>query len=332
MLNEKCLGCGALKQIDNEDQVGHVIDLSHEYCLDCFKLKNYGIVKDHIHPDNLPNIKPNSAILVIQSIIQLDLLFMQPITRIQPNAKYVYIINQLDLLPKDTNLDFIHNKIMFEARRNNIQYFDIIFMSAINKNDISNLSNYISNLKEKDIYLFGIQNSGKSTIFKGLTGNDTVLSINKAGLTQEVITEELHGKTIYDMPGTYFGGYLHDFLEYKDYKRLIPSKTINPRIYQMRKKQTIIIEDFISVLNNNEDNTFVFYINNITKTNRYNERNIDKYLSDKFNYVSKTYKINEGKHQITFGDLGFLIVNGPTSITVKTPKELHTSLVGAYLK
>lgn len=332
MSNNTCLGCGILKQIDDENKLGYVINLNHDYCLDCFKLKNYGIVRNHVHPERLPEIKPQSVVFIIQSVMQLDLLFMQPITRIQANAKYIYIINQVDLLPRDTNLDYIQEKIIKAAKLNRLSHYDIIFMSAINKSDINNLLAYILKLKENEIYLFGIQNSGKSTIFKGLTGNDSVLSINKAGLTQEVIKAQIKDKTIYDMPGTYFGGYLHDFLEYERYKNLIPAKTIRPRIYQMHKKQAIIIEDFISVLNSDTNNTFVFYINNETKTNKYNEKNIDKYLNDNYTYVTKNFKIIEGKQQITFGDLGFLLVNGPTTLTLKMPKQLHVSLMEAYLK
>lgn len=332
MLNNKCLGCGTLKQTSDNNALGYVIDLSHKYCLDCFKLKNYGIVKDHVHPDKFPEIKPNSVVLVIQSIMQLDLLFMQPITRIQPNAKYIYIINQTDLLPKDTNLDFIYDNIVKNARKNKIKYFDIIFMSAINKNDINNLSNYLFNLKEKEIYLFGIQNSGKSTIFKGITNNEEVLSINKAGLTQDIISEVINGKIIYDMPGTYFGGYLHDFLEYNEYKKLIPNKMIKPKIYQMRKEQSIVLENFISVTNFLESTTFVFYLNSNTKTNKYNYKNSDKYLIDKYDYITKDVKVGIGKHQITFGDLGFLVIEGPNTIKVKTPKQLHVSTIEAYLK
>ena len=122
MLNKnKCLGCGATKQTINENELGYVKDLEHGYCLDCFKLKNYGEVSKHVHPNTFPEIKSSSLIIVIQSIMQLDLLFMQPITRIQPNAKYLYLINQVDLLPRDTNIEFIFTDI-----------FNNIFINKLN--------------------------------------------------------------------------------------------------------------------------------------------------------------------------------------------------------
>src|SRR5690554_1201060 len=96
--NDKCLGCGAIKQTNNINEVGYVKDLSHDFCVECHTLKNYGKTSNHFHPNNYLDIKPNSTILIIQSIMQLDLLFSQPIERIQPNARYIYIINQLDLL------------------------------------------------------------------------------------------------------------------------------------------------------------------------------------------------------------------------------------------
>ena len=41
---------------------------------------------------------------------------------------------------------------------------------------------------------------------------------------------------IYDMPGLYQEGYLHQLLPYGIYKDLIPDKEIKPRIYQLKEK------------------------------------------------------------------------------------------------
>lgn len=330
--NNKCLGCGATKQTKNKDLIGYVTDLSHDYCVECFKLKNYGDVKVHNHPQIFPDILPKSIVLVVQSILHLDNLFSQPVNRIQPDAKYVYIINQLDLLPKDTNLDYLYSKIVKTARQQKIKYYDIILMSAINQQDLDNLKEYIGHLKENHVYLFGIQNSGKTTLFKGLTNNESALAINKVGLTQEVLTEEVDGKTYYDMPGTYGSGYLHEFLTYQNYKKLIPSKTIKPIVYQMHKEQSIVIEDFISVTNSNLDTTFVFYLSDHAKTNKYNVKNIEKHLNSNYDFIEKAFKVSQGKHQITFGDMGFLLLNGPNTIIIKAHKLLNLSIVEAYLK
>lgn len=330
--NTKCLGCGIEKQTANKEELGYVLDLSHNYCMECHRLKNYGEVTSHVHPGELPSIKKGSLVLIIQSVMQLDRLFTQPIIRIQPDAKYVHIVNQVDLLPRDTNINHLYSEIFKEAKDNNIPLEDIVFMSAINRDDIDNLKEYIMSFEQKDVYLFGIQNSGKTTIFKGITDNKEALSINKAGLTQNIIKDNLYDKIIYDMPGTYQGGYLHDFLPFERYKKLIPSRTIKPLVYQMKSHQGIVIEDFISVSYTGKDTTLVFYLSNFTKTAKLNTVNLDKKLDDKHSYVIKNFKVGYGKHQVTFGDLGFLHVMGPLTLNIKLPKSMHITIRKSYFK
>lgn len=334
MMNQnKCLGCGAIKQTTDINRVGYAKSLEHDYCYDCFQLKNYGKSLNHYHPTSYSEIKEKSLIFIIQSVMQLDLLFTQPITRIQPNAKYVYIINQMDLLPMDTNLDYLHEQILLSAKKNKVKYQDIIFMSAINKEDIFNLKLYITDQKEKDIYLFGFQNSGKTTILKALTDNDKVLSMNKAGLTQEIMIERFEDKFLYDMPGTYVEGYLADFFSYEEYGKMLSKKNLKPKIYQIKKSQKIMINDFIEVsIKVNEAVSLVFFQNDYNKITKLNYHNISDYLRKDFAYVSKSFVVNEKKMQITIADLLFIHVIGNCNITVKLPKKMHLTSMETLMK
>jgi len=329
--NKYCLGCGAIKQTNDEKTVGYVKDFSHLYCLECYSLKNYGKTSNHFHPNRYLDIKPNSLVLIFQSIMQLDLLFSQPIERIQPNARYIYVINQMDLLPPETNLDKLYQKIKMVAYKQKIKHEDIIFMSALNKNDTKNLKEYLLSFKQKDIYLFGYQNSGKTTILKALTDNKTALNINKAGLTQNVITDLLKDKVIHDMPGNYVKGYLTDFFEYKDYKNLLPKKTIKPLVYHLTNKQKFILNDFIEIKANSDVTTLVFYINKYNKINRFNLKNKDANLTDNFTYQIKTFKIPNKKMHITIADLGFILLDANTTIEIKHPKGMHITIMESLI-
>src|SRR5690554_5615127 len=299
--NKYCLGCGAIKQTNDEKTVGYVKDFSHLYCLECYSLKNYGKTSNHFNPNRYLDIKPNSLVLIFQSIMQLDLLFSQPIERIQPNARYIYVINQMDLLPPETNLDKLYQKIKMVA------------------------------YKQKNIYLFGYQNSGKTTILKALTDNKTALNINKAGLTQNVITDLLKDKVIHDMPGNYVKGYLADFFEYEDYKNLLPKKTIKPLVYHLTNKQKFILNDFIEIKANSDVTTLVFYINKYNKINRFNLKNKDANLTDNFTYQIKTFKIPNKKMHITIADLGFILLDANTTIEIKHPKGMHITIMESLI-
>lgn len=329
-----CIGCGAKKQNTNVNEVGYIKDLTMDYCYDCFQLKNYGKASAHYHPSNYFPIKENSFVFVIQSIMQLDLLFDQPISRIQPNAKYTYLINQVDLLPKDTNLDYLLTNIVKLANKNKVKYEDIILMSALNKNDILNLKDYILNLKEEDIYLFGYQNSGKSTIIKSLTNNEAILNLNKAGLTQEVITEKLEDKNIYDMPGTFVNGYLAEFFEYELYRKMLPKKQIKPKIYQLKNTQKLVINDFIEISFTGSSNlNIVLYLNDFNKITKYNINNPNNYLNDQFEYITRNFKtFSKQKSQITVADLMFIQIDKEVTIKIKAPKNMHITIMESLLK
>src|SRR5690625_2667216 len=136
--NKYCLGCGAIKQTNDEKTVGYVKDFSHLYCLDCYSLKNYGKTSNHFHPNRYFDIKSNSLVLIFQSIMQLDLLFSQPIERIQPNARYIYVINQMDLLPPETNLDKLYQKIKMVAYKQKKKNQKIIIILELTKNKTKN--------------------------------------------------------------------------------------------------------------------------------------------------------------------------------------------------
>lgn len=334
MKNHKyCLGCGAEKQTENVNEVGYIMNIDHLYCLDCFKLSNYGETGKHNHPNKYDNIKDGSLILIIQSVMQLDLLFTLPIHRIQPNAKYIYVINQLDLLQRGTNIDYLYNNIHKLAKDNKVIYDDIIFMSALNNEDINNLKEFLVNQPIKDIYLFGFQNSGKTTIMKGLTNNKTALNINKAGLTQNIIVENLKDKLLHDMPGTYVEGYLSDFLKYEEYTKMLPKKTLKPKVFQLKETQKLVINDLIEIsFSGIEKTSLVFYLNDYNKIVKYNKNNKNEYLNDKHENISKTFKTLNTKTQITIADLTFIHVNDKCNVTVRYPKGMHLTISESLIK
>ncbi|CCV64277.1 GTP-binding protein, putative fragment [Alteracholeplasma palmae J233] len=145
----KCLGCGSILQNSDKTMPGYVENLEATYCKSCYQLKNYGIATDHFHPESLPELKSKSLIVMVSSVMHLDMLFSYRVDRYYPNEKYLYIINQMDLLPESTNLDYLMDQIVRKARKNKIPYEDIVFMSALKKEDISSLEDYLLSYKEK---------------------------------------------------------------------------------------------------------------------------------------------------------------------------------------
>lgn len=340
MLKEnKCKGCGALLQTSHIHQVGYALSLDHTYCQSCYRLLHYGEGSQHFHPEDLPNLQSDALIFMISSVLHLDLLFSYPVYRYQPDAKYIYIINQIDLLPKSTNLDLLIKHITDQANKQHIPFTDIILMSGKNEHDLHHLKDYIRSYKEKHIYLVGVQNSGKTTLFKALTNSTEALAFKKAGLTQQALIGSYEDKTIYDLPGLYQEGYLHQFLPYEIYKRLIPDQEIYPKIYQLKKNQSLFLEGLIAFSVSKNVN-ITLYVDRHIHIHKTNHLRIKPLLLEKEKhfqiyaeaYAEKAFKIPEGKYQITFADMGFMHVVGPMTLSFFIPHTMHLSMTEALFQ
>lgn len=326
----RCKGCGALLQTENEDRVGYVLSLDHPYCQSCFRLMHYGESKVHFHPEDLPSLPKDSIIVMVSSILHLDLLFSYPVYRYQPDAKYIYLINQIDLLPRSTDLDHLLKNITKKAKVMGIPYEDIILMSAKNPIDIEHLKDYLVSLKEPHVYFIGVQNSGKTTLYKAITGDSHALSMKKAGLTQDVLSMPYQSMMIYDLPGLYQQGYLHQFYPYQVYKRWLPDREIAPRIYQLSEGQSILVESLLGLSFYGQSITPVFYLGDEVELHRTQDKRVIDLLNKTkdihLSFEEKTFKIPSGLHQVTLADMGFIHMRGPGHIKLYMPKGLHVTL------
>ena len=329
---KRCSGCGTAIQTNDPNIDGYAVNIDNEFCQSCYKLYHYGIASKHIHPNELPKLKKGSLVLMVSSAAHLDMLFEYPVHRYQSEAKFVYIINQIDLLPKDTNLDNLLENIIKKAKQFKIPYEDIILMSAVNEIDLNNLKDYLLDTPFNLVYLIGVQNSGKTTIFKSLTNDDKALALKKAALTQEMLTGNLEGKYIYDMPGLFQNGYMHTFLPYEEYKKLIPDKEIKPKIYQ-KDKALYLIEDFLAINYKGEQSPIIFYLGNETKISLTKDEPLkDKPLNMTYDYITSTFKTTSPLNQITLADLGFIHIRGRSVIEIRHPKKMHITVTEALFK
>jgi len=336
----RCKGCGAVLQTVEKEKVGYALSLDHEYCQSCYRLLHYGESSIHFHPEDLPSLPENSLILMISSVLHLDLLFSHPVWRYQSEAKFIYIINQIDLLPKDTNLEMLLQNIIKKVKLMQVPYEDIILMSAKNPYDIDHLKQYVQSFTSQNIYLLGVQNSGKTTLFKALTNDNKALAFKKAGLTQEALEGMFDDQKIIDMPGLYQSGYLHHLLPYTVYKKLIPDQEIHPKIYTLNQGQTVFIEGLVAVTLTTETQPVVFYLDRNIRMHKTNEKRIHELLENKEEqfkiyadaYEEKGFRIPESKMQITLADMGFVHIVGPCHVKIVYPKGFHLSLSEALFQ
>jgi len=338
--SKTCLGCGAVLQNIDIEKEGYVKSLDQPFCMHCFKLMHYGKGDIHFHPDKLPTFKKDALIVLVSSVLYLDTILTSEVKRLAEDYHVVHLINQIDLLPDSTHRNYLLGKIQKQFNRFRVAYDEIILMSALNKFDIENLKNYLLDSKYKEVYFIGLQNSGKTTIFKALTGNKEALALKKAALTQTILSGELEGIKIYDTPGLYQEGYLHEFFPYEVYKDLLPSNQFKPKNGKLEKGDAILIDGLAAVSILKGSTTSVFYGSESIKLHPTKAEKVADLLQNKQvvnvnfdEYKSSEFALKEDvKYQITFADFGFMILTGPVTIKIDTHPNLHITVIEASIR
>ena len=307
----KCIGCGVELQNKNIDELGYVENLSKSICNRCFRLKNYGEYKnvplnnkDYIKIIN--NISNDSLIIYVADILSLNL------ENINNYKKVLLVITKRDIIPKSVKEYKIINYI--KERYPNI--IDIIIVSSIKNYNIDYLYEKIKLLSNnKNIYVIGYTNTGKSTLINKLINN---YSNNKTNITTSMypsttldkISININNLTIIDTPGLIDEANIINYIEKKDLKKVLPKKTIKPKTCQIKGNGSIIIDNYVRIdYETNIQNSIVIYASEA--------------LNIKFNSLSNNKLKELKKHIFSIKDNKDLVVSGLCFIKTTKPIKIE---------
>lgn len=327
---KKCMGCGVLLQDENILQEGYTTSLENDVCQRCFRMKNYGeyqmIAKSN--EEYLSILKSvgetKDLVLYITDLLNVD-KDIETIRQLVPN-KMILVLNKKDALPKSVK----EEKLIQYFKEMKLSFEEIIVVS-VNKN--YNIDYLLKRIKyyqtSKNVYAIGHTNAGKSSLINKLIKNysDKTQEITMSPLpstTLNTITIEINDYlTLIDTPGLIDSGSILNVVDAKMVKKISPMKEIKPKTYQIRKNQSIIIEDFLRVdYADGVKNSFTLYISNDLKVKRLlNSSNKDD-LKD-FNKTS--YSVKYGEDLVVSG-LGFIKMVDKCEIDVYIDQSVDTFL------
>ena len=315
----KCIGCGAHLQIDDPKKEGYTISLDHTLCNRCFRINNYNEYQKIEKTNNefIPILKKinetNSLVLVVVDILNInkDLNFITKYL----NNDIILVLTKRDTLPYKVNnqklLDYDYG----------IKCIDKVIISSNKNIGLDELYEKIYQYKkDKNVYIVGYSNVGKSTLINKLIYNysDINQTITTSMLPSTTIdsieipfNEEL---TIIDTPGIIEEGNIINEVETETLKKIMCKKEIKPITYQIKNKQTITIEDILLIESSN--NNFTFYMSNNLKIDRkYKELNKD-------DLKEYTLRINENNDIVVLG-LGFIKTTNSETIKIYSKYNLE---------
>ncbi len=325
---KKCLGCGVLLQDENILQDGYTTSLENDLCQRCFRLKNYGeYTKVTKSNDEYLEIikeigKTKDLVLYITDLLNLEKDLLQ-IRKLIAN-KMILVLNKKDIFPKSVK----EEKLIKYLDDVDLKFEEVIVVSVEKNYHIDYLLKRIKYFQTtKNVYVVGHTNAGKSTLINKLIKN---YSENKQELTMspmpsttlDTVDIEINEYlTLIDTPGLVDMGSITNYVDSKIYKKISPKKEIKPRTYQLRKNQSIMIEDLVRIdYVEGEKNSFTVFVSNDLKVKRFlNASNHDELK----NLNKKTYQVKYGEDFVVNG-LGFIKIVKKGTIDIYIDKNVET--------
>lgn len=318
-MSKKCLGCGSILQHIDIDGDGYIEKKNYsksEICERCFRIRNYGEYKQVAKTNKefisiLKDInKTNDLVVLVLDVLNLP----KNLELIQDNIDndILVVLTKKDLLPRSIK----DEKLLNYLDNYKIDFVDSIIISSNKNYGFDELMEKINQYKQgQNVYVIGYTNAGKSTMINKIINNYTD---NKSLITTSLlpsttlntldikINEEL---TIIDTPGLLDDNNIINYIDVEVLKKIVPKKFIKPITFQIRKPQTIKIEDYISIICSNE-NDMTFYMSNALIVDRsFKELNI--------NAEYKKYEINITKPcDVVINGLGFISVKKNDNIII----------------
>ena len=325
-----CKGCGILLQDQNLLQEGYTTSLENDYCQRCFRLKNYGDYKvvTKSNEEYLNIIKSvgetKDLVLYITDLLNLD----EDITKIRNliNNKMILVLNKRDCLPESVK----DEKLIKYIEDMNLNFEEIIVVSVKNNLNIDYLFRKIKYFQtSRNVYIIGHTNAGKSSLINKLietySENGQELTVSPLpSTTLNMIKIDINKYlTLIDTPGLVSSDSILNRVDVSMIKKMSPKKEIKPRTYQLKKGQSIVIEDLIRIdyIEGNK-NSFTLFISNDLKVKRlFNIINNDN-LKDK-SKITYNVKYNE---DLVISGMGFIKIVNKGTIDIYIDSGVKTYL------
>lgn len=325
---KRCSGCGVLLQDQNLLQEGYTTSLENDVCQRCFRMKNYGEyqVVTKSNDEYLKILKSvgetKDLVLYITDLLNLE-ENIEEIRNIIPN-KMILVLNKKDVLPKSVK----EEKLINYLKEKNIEFEEVIVVS-VNKN--INIDYLLKRIKyyqtSKNVYVVGHTNAGKSSLINKLISNysDNTQELTMSPLpstTLNLVKININDYlTLIDTPGLVDNGSILNRVDASMVKKISPKKEIKPRTYQLRKNQSIIIEDLIRIdYVEGEKNSFTLFVSNDLKVKRL----LNLFNNDELKDKNKlTYEVKYDEDLVING-LGFVKIVNKGVIDVYIDKDIDT--------
>ena len=263
----KCIGCGVLLQTNDKDKIGYTTNIDNDLCERCFRIRNYNeykfVTKDNKdYVDILKNINSKDLVVLVVDLFNISKCISDISKYINNNI--LLVLTKRDILPKSC-----YDKKFIDYFENyNLNIIDTVIVSSNKNYNLDILYDKINKYKtSNNVYVVGFTNSGKSTLINKIIYNyscfNTVITTsNLPSTTIDSIEVKINDElTLIDTPGLIDSDDISNFIDGKTLKRIIP------KTFQIKVKESIIIDDLVR-LDLIPKNSVTIYMSNNLNTKR----------------------------------------------------------------
>ena len=209
-----------------------------------------------------------------------------------------------------------------------VNFEEIIVISTEKNYNIDYLLKRIKFFQtSKNVYVVGHTNAGKSSLInkliKNYSNNPQELTMSPLpSTTLNMVNIEINNHlNLIDTPGLVDAGSILNHVSPEMVKKISAKKEIKPRTYQLRKNQSIIIEDLVRIdYVEGDRNSFTVFISNDLKVRRLLNLFNNEELKDK-NKITYNMKYDE---DLAISGLGFIKIVDKGVIDVYIDKDVDT--------
>lgn len=254
---KKCIGCGLLLQDTDKEDMGYTPDIKNDYCMRCFRLKNYGEKRENETVDEEAIIKKvnksKGVVFFLIDYLNLNKYTLDIFKKVK--LPKVLIVSKSDTLRREMKFSKIKNWLnkVYDIHE------EIAFIS--NKNNFKNINifKYMDKISIYTCYIMGITNAGKSTFINSILKqngiNKEIVTSNKPNTTLDFIKLKINDYVVYDTPG-----FLYLSLNYN-----IANKEIRPVSLNITKPVTVSINGAIDFYFDSPNNITIYATHNNIK-------------------------------------------------------------------
>ncbi|GEO69942.1 ribosome biogenesis GTPase YqeH [Levilactobacillus acidifarinae] len=260
----RCIGCGAMLQTTDKTAPGYTpqsaldkgleTETQEVYCQRCFRLRHYNeIVPVGLTDDDflqlLTQIQDANALIVyVVDIFDFNGSLIPGLHRFVGENPVLLVGNKEDLMPSSLKRGKLQDWLRQRANEAGLRPIDVTLLSAKTNQSVDDLLKKIDKYRgDRDVYVVGVTNVGKSTLINQIirqnTGvKDLITTSRFPGTTLDKIELPLDDDhVLVDTPGIIQNQQMAHFLTGKDLKIVTPQKAIKPKVYQLNDQQTLFL-------------------------------------------------------------------------------------------